>query len=160
MLDDHKGWVNGVCWDPLNQFIATISSDRILRVYNTKNYKCLHKTYKAQLPIDSVCPQTQNGKRELKTTENETKSSEKTNNENETPNNKEVQKADCKEDMLNEEFKNVRLFHDDTFQSFFRRLDMSPDGQLLVIPSGVLEIDGEADIKNCTYVFSRTDLSR
>jgi len=160
MLDDHKGWVNGVCWDPLNKFIATIASDRILRVYNTKNYKNLHKTYKAELPIDAVCPQTQNGKRELKTTENETKSSEKTNNENETPNNKEVQKAESKEDMLNEEFKNVRLFHDDTFQSFFRRLDMSPDGQLLVIPSGVLEIDGEADIKNCTYVFSRTDLSR
>ena len=62
MLDDHKGWVNGVCWDPLNQFIATISSDRILRVYNTKNYKNLCKTYKAQLPIDAVCPQTQNGK--------------------------------------------------------------------------------------------------
>jgi len=69
MLDDHKGWVNGVCWDPLNQFIATISSDRILRVYNTKNYKNLCKTYKAQLPIDAVCPQTQN--------ENETKSGEK-----------------------------------------------------------------------------------
>ena len=28
MLDDHKGWVNGVAWDPLNKFIATISSDR------------------------------------------------------------------------------------------------------------------------------------
>ena len=65
MLDDHKGWVNGVCWDPLNQFIATISSDRILRVYNTKNYKNLHKTYKAQLPIDAVCPQTQNAKGQL-----------------------------------------------------------------------------------------------
>ena len=28
MLDDHKGWVNGVAWDPLNKFISTISSDR------------------------------------------------------------------------------------------------------------------------------------
>jgi len=63
------------------------------------------------------------------------------------------------EEMLTDEMKNVRLFHDDTFQSFFRRMDMSPDGQLLVIPSGVLEIDGEATVKNCTYVFSRTDLS-
>jgi len=65
-----------------------------------------------------------------------------------------------KEEVINGEMKNVRLFHDDTFQSFFRRMDMSPDGQLLVIPSGVLEIDGEATVKNCTYVFSRTDLSR
>ena len=64
------------------------------------------------------------------------------------------------EEVINGEMKNVRLFHDDTFQSFFRRMDMSPDGQLLVIPSGVLEIDGEATVKNCTYVFSRTDLSR
>ena len=97
MLDDHKGWVNGVCWDPLNQFIATISSDRILRVYNTKNYKNLCKTYKAQLPIDAVCPQTQNANnRELKTTTDLEKSNvEKTNNdENKTPNNKEVQKAE------------------------------------------------------------------
>ena len=86
MLDDHKGWVNGVCWDPLNQFIATISSDRMLRVYNTKNYKNLCKTYKAQLPVTI-------------TTEND-------------------------EDILNEQLKNVRLFHDDTFQSFFRRMDM------------------------------------
>ena len=78
------------------------------------------------------------------------------NNENKTPN----KEQDTDQDKLNEQFKNVRLFHDDTFQSFFRRLDMSPDGQLLVIPSGVLEIDGEASIKNCTYVFSRTDLSR
>ena len=53
------------------------------------------------------------------------------------------------------EERNVRLFHDDTFQSFYRRLDFSPDGELLVIPSGVLEIDGETSIKSCTYVFSR-----
>ena len=58
------------------------------------------------------------------------------------------------------EQKNVRLFHDDTFQSFYRRLDVSPDGELLVIPSGVLEIDGEANIKHCTYVFSRNNFSQ
>ncbi len=56
--------------------------------------------------------------------------------------------------------KNVRLFHDDTFQSFFRRMDVSPDGELIVIPSGVLEIDGEANVKNCAYVFSRTNFSQ
>jgi chromatin assembly factor 1 subunit B len=56
--------------------------------------------------------------------------------------------------------RNVRLFHDDTFPSFFRRMDFSPDGELLVIPSGVLEIDGETRMKNCTYVFSRTNLSK
>merc|ERR1712223_1866803 len=125
MLDDHKGWVNGVCWDPLNEFIGTISSARMLRVYNTKNYKNTCKTYKAQLPHAALPSSTSE-----------------------------------KEEVINGEMKNVRLFHDDTFQSFFRRMDMSPDGQLLVIPSGVLEIEGEANIKNCTYVFSRADLSK
>ena len=58
------------------------------------------------------------------------------------------------------EERNVRLFHDDTFQSFYRRLDISPDGELIVIPSGVLEIDGEASVKNCTYVFSRSNFNK
>ena len=35
--------------------------------------------------------------------------------------------------------KALRMFHDDTMKSFFRRLAFSPDGQLLVVPSGCLE---------------------
>ena len=65
-----------------------------------------------------------------------------------------------KEQQKSIEERNVRLFHDDTFQSFYRRLDFSPDGELLVIPSGVLEIDGETSIKSCTYVFSRENFQQ
>lgn len=28
MLSDHKGFVQGVAWDPLNKYVATLSSDR------------------------------------------------------------------------------------------------------------------------------------
>ncbi len=28
ILSDHKGWVNGVAWDPLGTCVATIASDR------------------------------------------------------------------------------------------------------------------------------------
>ena len=28
ILGEHKGWVNGVAWDPNDQYIATIASDR------------------------------------------------------------------------------------------------------------------------------------
>lgn len=28
VLSDHKGFVQGVAWDPLNQFVATLSTDR------------------------------------------------------------------------------------------------------------------------------------
>lgn len=34
--------------------------------------------------------------------------------------------------------KNFKLFHDETWKSFFRRLAFSPDGNFLVVPSGVL----------------------
>ena len=34
--------------------------------------------------------------------------------------------------------KSFKLFHDETWKSFFRRLAFSPDGNFLVVPSGVL----------------------
>nr|KAG5708963.1 hypothetical protein BaRGS_009372 [Batillaria attramentaria] len=49
--------------------------------------------------------------------------------------------------------KSVRLFHDDTLRSFFRRLAFSPDGQLLVAPAGCVD-DGEKQISS-TFVFTR-----
>ncbi|XP_053662635.1 chromatin assembly factor 1 subunit B [Anopheles marshallii] len=54
--------------------------------------------------------------------------------------------------------KTVRLFHDDTLQTFFRRLCFSPDGNLIVTPSGVAEIEGVPKPLNTTYIFSRNSL--
>merc|ERR1719431_2169132 len=57
--------------------------------------------------------------------------------------------------------KSVRLFHDDTFKGFFRRLSWSNDGELLVVPSGVIETDGEAGtVTHCTWVFTRLNLAK
>ena len=33
-------------------------------------------------------------------------------------------------------------------------------GELLVVPSGVMETDTEAKVTHCTYVFTRIDLNR
>jgi chromatin assembly factor 1 subunit B len=52
------------------------------------------------------------------------------------------------------------LFHDDTFQSFYRRLDFSPDGEILAVPSGVLEMEGETAVANCTYLFTKANLAK
>ncbi|XP_054739981.1 chromatin assembly factor 1 subunit B [Anastrepha obliqua] len=49
----------------------------------------------------------------------------------------------------------LRLFHDDTLQTFFRRLCFTPDGKLLLTPAGVAEIEGVAQSLHTTYVFSR-----
>lgn len=57
--------------------------------------------------------------------------------------------------------KQVRLFHDDTLQTFFRRLVFSPDGNLIVVPSGVIDVeDSNSKPLNSTYIFTRNSLKR
>ncbi|XP_072825110.1 chromatin assembly factor 1 subunit B isoform X2 [Vicugna pacos] len=36
IFNEHKSYVQGVTWDPLGQYVATLSCDRILRVYSTQ----------------------------------------------------------------------------------------------------------------------------
>ncbi|XP_056415572.1 chromatin assembly factor 1 subunit B isoform X2 [Hyla sarda] len=36
IFNEHKSYVQGVTWDPLGQYIATLSCDRVLRVYRTE----------------------------------------------------------------------------------------------------------------------------
>lgn len=58
----------------------------------------------------------------------------------------------------------TRLFHDDTLKSFFRRLSFSPDGQILVTSSGIMEtIDEQSKnkhITNVSYVFARKSFTK
>lgn len=56
--------------------------------------------------------------------------------------------------------KTVRLYHDDTLQTFFRRLTFSPDGNLIVTPSGVAEIEGVPKPLNTTYIYTRNSLKQ
>ncbi|XP_076015331.1 chromatin assembly factor 1 subunit B-like [Genypterus blacodes] len=39
MLNDHKSYVQGVTWDPLGQYVATLSCDRVMRVYSAHTKK-------------------------------------------------------------------------------------------------------------------------
>ncbi|XP_046605773.1 chromatin assembly factor 1 subunit B [Neodiprion virginianus] len=55
--------------------------------------------------------------------------------------------------------KTVRLFYDDTFQSFFRRLTFSPDGLLIIAPSGIIEPQESSEkLSNATIIFSRHNI--
>lgn len=64
--------------------------------------------------------------------------------------------------------KSVRMFHSaETMKTFFRRLDFSPDGLLLVAPAGYWENAGVATDSaataagiNTSYVFCRSNLTR
>lgn len=115
LLKEHKGFVQGVAWDPQNQYVATLSSDRMCRVYNVNSKKLVSRVSKAQLPVpDSSCLHG----------------------------------------------KVVRLFHDDTLKSFFRRLCFSPDGQLLIVPSGIIEYPNSDKSSNAAFIFTRRMLNR
>uniref|UniRef100_A0A6P4F9Y9 Chromatin assembly factor 1 subunit B n=1 Tax=Drosophila rhopaloa TaxID=1041015 RepID=A0A6P4F9Y9_DRORH len=56
--------------------------------------------------------------------------------------------------------KSIRLYHDGTLQTFFRRLCFTPDGKLLLTPAGITDYDGVVKPINTTYGFSRYDLSK
>ncbi|PIK43824.1 putative chromatin assembly factor 1 subunit B-like [Apostichopus japonicus] len=114
LFKDHRSFVQGVAWDPLNHFCATISCDRSMRVYSLQNFRCVYNVSRFTLKVND--------------------------------NNGETQK------------KQIRMFHDDSMKSFFRRLTYTPDGQLLIVPSGCIET-GDS-VANTTFVFSRLSYSK
>ncbi|KAH8868730.1 Chromatin assembly factor 1 subunit B [Schistosoma japonicum] len=103
ILRDHKHYVQGVTWDPLGFYVASLSSDRACRVYRAGTKNCLAHISKA-------------GKQ--------------------------------------------RLFQDDSWKSFFRRLTFSPDGLLLICPSGNLEEAAFAGSTTTTTMVSSTNISQ
>ncbi|XP_059055500.1 chromatin assembly factor 1 subunit B [Achroia grisella] len=116
ILTDHKGFVQGVSWDPKGQFIASASTDRVFRTFDINTKKVVSRSSKAVLPFSSEHP--------LK---------------------------DVK----------VRLYHDDTLQTFYRRLQFSPDGLLIAVPAGRIEPEqSKADVKpiNAVYIYTRYSL--
>ncbi|KAG7197476.1 hypothetical protein KM043_013324 [Ampulex compressa] len=114
ILSDYKGFVQGVSWDPCNQYLCTISTDRVCRLADISTKKTVQRVHKSKIPTPSGHPL-----------------------------------AD----------KTVRLFYDDTFKSFFRRLTFSLDGTLIIVPSGIIEPRETTEkISNATIVFSRKNL--
>ncbi|KAG5318395.1 CAF1B factor, partial [Pseudoatta argentina] len=113
ILQDHKGFVQGVSWDPCNQYVCTISTDRYCRLISIATKKVVQRVYKSKIP---------------------------------TPSGSSLQG------------KLVRLFYDDTFKSFFRRLTFSIDGSLIFVPSGIIEEETTETISNAVIVFSRKNI--
>ncbi|XP_051161222.1 chromatin assembly factor 1 subunit B [Leptopilina boulardi] len=114
ILSDYKGFVQGVTWDPCNQYVCTLSSDRQCRLVDLNTKKTVQRVTKAKIPTPTGHPL---------------------------------------------DGKLVRLFYDDTFKSFFRRLTYTPDGTLIIAPSGIIEPQETTDkIANATIVFSRHNL--
>lgn len=118
IFNEHKSFVQGVAWDPKNEFVATLSTDRSCRVYNISSRSCVHNVSKMNLPSKNL--------------------SENDENKDSKP-------------------KSFRMFHDDTMRSFFRRLTFTPDGELLIVPAGIVGVD---HVTNATFIFTRNSLAK
>ncbi|KAG0496501.1 hypothetical protein HPP92_001192 [Vanilla planifolia] len=125
ILDGHLHYVQGVAWDPLGCYVASLSSDRTCRIYMNKPHK-----NKGHDKINFVCQYVL------------TKL--------------EVQNLVDSESLLAK----THLFHDETLNSFFRRLSWSPDGSFLLVPAGMFKYSSATDTTNTAYIISRKDLSR
>jgi hypothetical protein len=55
-LSESRGFVQGVAWNPRHPLLATLSSDRALRVYSTASKKLTAKVHKANLAVSSLRP--------------------------------------------------------------------------------------------------------
>jgi len=156
-LRGHLQDVIGLSWSPCSQFIVSCATDSTAIVFDVKKgakVKMLddHKGW-----VNGVCWDPLNKYIASISSDRTLRVYNTKNYKNQSRTHKATLPIQV-EDRI--EQKNLRLFHDDTFQHFFRRLDSSPDGELLVIPSGVLEVEGEANIKHCTYVFTRKNLTQ
>ena len=130
ILREHKGLVQGVSWDPRNVNVATLSTDRCLRLFSVeRKYRCTATIFKM-------------ARKDAKAEAALTAADEQ---------NKENSAGSFKKTTTTS---NVRLYHDDTMKSFFRRPAFSPDGQLLVTPAGMWTEEDETKPTNAAFIYN------
>uniref|UniRef100_A0A914V5U3 Chromatin assembly factor 1 subunit B n=1 Tax=Plectus sambesii TaxID=2011161 RepID=A0A914V5U3_9BILA len=154
-LFGHVKEVCDLCWSPDGSLIASVSVDKSLIIYNAETGKNLRilKDYK-QFP-NGVCWDPRGKYVVTMSTDREmhivNASSQK------FARLRRVTKAELPQlPICNAEAGTFKLFHDDQLMTFVRSADFSADGELLIVPSGLLEFDDEAI--SVSYVFLRGNL--
>ncbi|KAK3252900.1 3-oxoacyl-[acyl-carrier-protein] synthase [Cymbomonas tetramitiformis] len=160
-LVEHKGYVQGVAWDPTGHFLVSQSGDRTCRVYaplpvtakgskkkqprpqqlqkitiSPRNLACQHVLARHEIEVPQSAQPVEQG--EAPSAEDASKSAE-------APLEKGQTKLSVK----------YHLFHDDTLPSFFRRLAWSPDGTFLAVPAGLHKREVDSKTLNALFFYSR-----
>ncbi|WFD42230.1 Chromatin assembly factor 1 subunit [Malassezia psittaci] len=187
-IADHQHYVQGVAWDPLNEFIATQSSDRAVHIYTIlraqneafRNAKLASRnsTVDSTEPIEKLKdsnsslkqPETiksiQSAETKSVTPHEEAQNSDESRSESDPslstvlPKIKPADSARIKSLHGSKPPPTTsRLYGDDRYSSFFRRLAFSPDGALLATPTGIFATSGSdqqpSNTSSAVYLYAR-----
>lgn len=185
-LADHSHYIQGVSWDPHNEYLATQSADRSLHIYLLKRSESavlvlptlFFKIVRADVPVAKIGSGISLTSR-LETILLSTESSPRADHSMQPPVHNYVhhvvslppRKSLSSESLPAVKPGNTRrkkssmLYHSETLQSFFRRLAFSPDGSLLLTPLGIFKNDdnddeGTSEHLNTVYIYIRSGLNK
>ncbi|PHH73702.1 hypothetical protein CDD80_3627 [Ophiocordyceps camponoti-rufipedis] len=217
-IAEHSHYVQGVAWDPLNEYIATQSSDRSVHIYSLRtkdgHYTLSHDDkpsrlvshIKADMPprrisSSSPAPPDFGHRTQLSIIDSNTSAGSPTASAPGTPTSfavpmnppsvvshsrrssfssrrsvspapsmplPAVMPMEASPKPHSTAVKNASLYANETLTSFFRRLTFTPDGSLLLTPSGQYQTQVQADkdakptyeIINTVYIYSRGGINK
>lgn len=152
-LPGHTSYVQGVTWDPLNKMIGTESSDRSCRLHMIK-YK---DSSMVKVAPRGHCVLKMHGGYTSGSGTDATADAATTNAEDDNN----------AGNLSGGKTQGINMFMDSNVPSFFRRLSFTPDGALLIVPTGIHRNPNSVSTKNkanvnaksyCTHIFHRDQL--
>ncbi|GMF47537.1 unnamed protein product [Phytophthora fragariaefolia] len=149
---DHAQYVQGVAWDPLNEFLVTEGNDRTCRVYSLSGFGAATRPNGKKQGRKFMCIQT------LKTREFPPPAAAASKAEDDAEEKKEGDAADAAAKPA--AAPKHRMFLDDTCPAFARRPAWTPDGSYFLAPTGTFRASESAPAVNTVYAFSRGNLSQ
>lgn len=133
----HSHYVQGIAWDPLNEYLLSQSADRSVVIYklnfttdddeNVGSQRLIGLQFFARI-LKSSLPERDESTGEI---------------------------------LSYDSSRTSYLFHNETLTSFFRRLAISPCGSLFCIPAGIFRVgDPNTAPINAVYIYTRGTLSQ
>ncbi|PKI83308.1 Chromatin assembly factor 1 subunit [Malassezia vespertilionis] len=159
-ISDHQHYVQGVAWDPRNQFLATESSDRSVCMYDLQRGS-----------ITALDPHLASRQSRMDMTQGCVRPNAQADGRVQAPRLAQHPSLGPTTRLDNLHARPAapgtpaqRLYGDDRYSSFFRRLSFSPDGAFLATPTGQFlqyNAEGKPDVMaSAVYLHARGNFRR
>ncbi|KAG1463025.1 hypothetical protein G6F56_005381 [Rhizopus delemar] len=160
MFYGHNKEIYDLAWSPCGKYIITGSIDNTARVWSLPEKKCIqvfsdHSHYVQGVSWDPLGQyvSTQSSDRSVSLYKYRQGSNDQL-----------IFAQRRKFSKSTKQKESFHLYHDENLVTFFRRLSFSPDGGLLITPSGLNKSTGatqeELELKNCAYLYARNRFSK